>query len=96
VTDKPAKATVEYIEERYIDIFSSPTRQGFFDFATCVNNEVLNREHLNKFSKDRQARLERLNQRSKIHYGAKSTGDLMSLIRVQDLREMRGRQIEIG
>jgi hypothetical protein len=65
-----------------------PTRRGLFDIATCVNEEVLYREHM-KFAKDRLTQLERLNQKSKIHYGAKSNAGLMTLICVENAAKER-------
>lgn len=90
-----AKQGISRIEKRYLEVFSSPTREHFREIALTVNEDQIARDHLEKFAIDRASRLAALNAKKNWGRAVKPSGAVMTSVSVQQIRyaqEIRDQQ----
>ena len=83
-----AISAAEHLDRGYGQLLSSPTRAGLVEVQAVLAEAVTIKHHLDSFTKDRQQCLQQLSHKKRIHHGVEPNGDLITSIRLQDLRDI--------
>lgn len=73
-----SREVIDRIEERYLALMSSPTREKWRDLTTSVNEGQLAKQHLDRFAAERRRRLENLAAKRTRGLPIKSSGEVIA------------------